>query len=233
MEINCVRCNQAVETDSCYCATCGLPQLQYSAENVPGQAPPERWNEPIRDASMVDWKRALPTVLMLGIAAGLLSSEVSPMGRLGLFWMSSAAALAVALYLRSQRPAWITVGAGARIGLVTGLLGAWIAFSANGGALFVQRVVLHHGSQIDADWMNNISAGEQLSKQMFESMGPMFAAQEEAAEAQNRTWMLSSEGHAGGQASNLAIASCFLLLFAIAGGALGARFQARTRRPQV
>jgi len=233
MEITCIRCNQAVEADNCYCPTCGLPQLQYSAENVPGQVPPERWNEPIRDASTVDWKRALPTVLMLGVAAGLLSSGVSPMGHLGLFWMSGAAAMAVALYLRSQRPAWITVGAGARIGLVTGLLGAWIAFSANGGELFVQRVVLHQGSQIDADWKAYIDLTEQMKQQMAANVGPSFEAQEKADSEQDRNWMLSPQGHAGWEAFLLAMSSGFLLVFAIAGGALGARFQARARRPQV
>ena len=233
MEITCIRCNQAVEAESCYCPTCGLPQLQYSAENVPGQVPPERWNEPIRDASTVEWKRALPTVLMLGVMAGLLSSSVSPMGHLGLFWMSASAALAVALYLRSQRPAWITVGAGARIGLVTGLLGAWIAFSANGGELFVQRVVLHQGSQIDADWKAYIDLTDQVGQQMWASMGPSFEAQQKAEGEQNRAWMLSPQGHAGWEALLLAVSSGFLLLFAIAGGALGARFQARARRPQV
>ena len=233
MEITCIRCNQAVEADNCYCPTCGLPQLQYSAENVPGQVPPERWNEPIRDASTVEWKRALPTVLMLGVMAGLLSSSVSPMGHLGLFWMSASAALAVALYLRSQRPAWITVGAGARIGLVTGLLGAWIAFSANGGELFVQRVVLHQGSQIDADWKAYIDLTDQVGQQMWASMGPSFEAQQKAEGEQNRAWMLSPQGHAGWQTLFFATNSGFLLLFAIAGGALGARFQARARRPQV
>jgi hypothetical protein len=233
MEITCIRCNQAVEAESCYCPTCGLPQFQYSAENVPGQAPPERWIEPIRDASTVDWKRALPMVLMLGIAAGLLSSEVSPMGRLGLFWMSSAAALAVVLYLRTQRPAWITVGAGARIGLVTGLLGAWIAFSANGGQLFVERVVLHHGSEIDADWKTYADLTDQMRQQMAANMGPSFEAQEKAEGGQDRAWLLSPQGHAGWAALLLAMSSGFLLLFAIAGGALGARFQARARRPQV
>ena len=154
------------------------------------------------------------------------------MGHLGLFWMSAAAALAVALYLRSQRPAWITVGAGARIGLVTGLLGAWIAFSANGGALFVQRVVLHQGSQIDSDWKAYVDLTEQMAQQMAANMGPSFEAQQKTEGEQNRAWLLSPQGHAGWEALLFATSSVFLLLFAIAGGALGARFQARARRPQ-
>ena len=232
MEITCTRCHQAVLEDNCYCPTCGLPQLQYSSENVPGQAPPERFTEPVRDASTVDWKRALPLALMLAVPAGLLSSGASPMSAMGLFWMAGAAAWAVALYLRSQRPAWITTGAGARIGLVTGLVGAWLAFSASGATLFIERVVLHRSSQIDGEWKANIAAGEQLTEQLAAGMGSALAAQEQLAQAQNRVWVLSPEGHAGGQAFNMAVSSGFLLLFAGGGGALGARLQARVRRPE-
>ena len=229
MEITCNRCHQAVEADKSYCPTCGLPQLVYSADAIPGQVAPERFNEPIRDASTVDWKRALPTVAMLAIPAGLLSSGATPLSKLGIFWMSGAAATAVFLYLRTQRPAWITMGAGARIGLVTGLMGAWLAFGASGTALFVERFLFHQSSQIDADWKANIVEGEQVTGQLFAGMGTDVVAQ---AQAQNRVWEMSPEGHAGGQAFNLAASSGFLLSFAIVGGALGARFQARARRPQ-
>ena len=64
--------------------------------------------------------------------------------------MAGAAAGAVLLYMRSQRPAWITIGAGARIGLVTGLIAGWLAFGVSGIWLFVQRVFLHQAGQIDA-----------------------------------------------------------------------------------
>jgi hypothetical protein len=232
MEITCTRCHQAVEAEKCYCPTCGLPQLQYSAENVPGQAPAERWAEPVRDASMVDWKRALPMAAMVAVPAGLVSSGISPIGIFGLFWMAAAAAWAVALYLRTQRPAWITVGAGARIGLITGLLGGWMAFAITGGQLFVERVVLHHGSQIDADWKSNMIAADELTQQMFSGLGPALAAQEQASRAQSHALMLSPAGHAGWEAFGLAASSGFLILFAIAGGALSARMQARVRRPQ-
>jgi hypothetical protein len=232
MEINCTRCHQAVEADNCYCPTCGLPQLVYSADAIPGQIPPERFNEPIRDASTVDWKRAMPRVVMLAVPAGVLSSNATPLRTLGLFWMAGAAATAVFLYVRSQRPAWITMGAGARIGLVTGLMGAWLAFGVSGAALFVDRFVLHRSSQIDADWQANIAMGEQFTDQLFSGMGSDVAAQAQTAQAQNRTWMMSPEGHAGGQAFNFAASAGFLLSFAIVGGALGARLQARARRPQ-
>src|SRR5271166_6420542 len=116
MEITCTRCHQTILADNCYCPACGLPQLVCSAEGVTGTGITERLQEPVRDASSVDWKTALRVVLMLAVPAGILSSEASPFGLLGMFWMASAAALAVVLYLRRQRPGWITMGAGARIG---------------------------------------------------------------------------------------------------------------------
>src|SRR5450755_793290 len=112
MEITCTRCHQPVEAENCYCPTCGLPQLVYASENGAGPAQPERWNESVRDASSVEWKPALRAAMLLAVPAGLLSCGISPVGMLGLFWMSAAAAWAVTLYVRGQRPAWITTGAG-------------------------------------------------------------------------------------------------------------------------
>jgi hypothetical protein len=45
--------------------------------------------------------------------------------------------------------------------------------------------------------------------------------------------MLTPEGHAGWEAFGFASNSIFLLMFASAGGALGARMLARNRRPEV
>jgi hypothetical protein len=225
MEITCTRCHQAVLADNCYCPTCGLPQLQYSAENVPGQAPPERWLEPVKDASIVDWKRAMRPALALAIPAGALCSLFSPVSIFGLLWMTIAAAWVVALYLRNQRPAWITIGAGARIGLVTGLLGAWTAAAASGLSLFVMRFFLHQGKTLDETWTTIIS--DQVARQ-WTSAG---------VDAQTislyKGWLLSPEGRAGSMLSAICFLVAVLIFFAVGGGALGARLQARARRPQV
>lgn len=233
MEITCSRCHQTVQTEDCYCPACGLPQLLYSADGAQGQAQPEQWSEATRDASEVEWKPALRAALLLAVPAGLLSSGISPLRYLGLFWMAAAASWAVVLYMRSQRPAWITIGAGARIGLVTGLLGGWLAFSASGGALFVERYVLHQSSQIDAEWKTRVSMSQQLAQQWTSGMGTAEATEALAAQAQIQAFMLSPEGHAGIEAFGFAFNSVFLILFAVAGGALGARMQARARRPEV
>ncbi len=225
MEITCTRCHQAVLEDNCYCPTCGLPQFQYSAENVPGQAPPERFTEPVRDAGTVDWKRALRVCVALAVPAGVLCSLFSPVSIFGLLWMSVAAAWSVSLYLRTQRPAWITTGAGARIGLVTGLLGGWTAAAATGITLFTMRFGLHQGKSLDETW-TNIVAGQ---------VAPQWAAAGVDAQtiATYKGWLLSPEGRAGSMLGAVLLLMAMLVFFAVSGGALGARFQARVRRPEV
>lgn len=225
MEINCTRCHQAVEADNCYCPTCGLPQLVYTAEGVPGQAPPERFSEPVPDASTVDWKRAMRSASALAIPAGVLCSLFSPVSIFGLLWMGVAAAWAVALYMRSQRPAWITMGAGARIGLVTGLLGGWTAAAASGVTLFVMRFVLHQGKALDETWTTIIS--DQVTRQWTA------AGVDAQTIALYKAWLLSPEGRAGSMLSAILLLVAALVFFAAGGGALGSRLQARARRPGV
>ena len=214
-----------------------MPQLVYTADGPAGQAlgenPPEQWNEVAGDASSIDWKLAIRKILMLAILAGLLSSGVSPIGFFGLLWMSSAAAWAVILYARSRPPAWITIGAGARIGLVTGLLAGWLAFSISGGALFVERVVLRQSSQIDAEWKTRVESSQQLTEQWTWGMQTGDATQAEAMRAQLRSFMLSPEGHAGIEAFGFACKAVFLIFFAVIGGALGARVLVRSHRPEI
>jgi hypothetical protein len=234
MEITCNRCHQTVLTDNCYCPNCGLPQLVYASDGSSGQASPERQGEVVRDADSIHWKPALSAAIKLAIPAGVLCSEASPLRGAGLIWMTSAAMLVVMLYMRSQRPAWITIGAGARIGLVTGLLAAWLAFCVSGGTLFVERVLLHQSSQIDAAY-NSLFADrfQQMAQQSLAGMAPADAAQSQSIYAKMQAVVLSPEGHAGMWAGSLVMVSCFLLIFAIAGGALGARMLGRSRQPEV
>jgi hypothetical protein len=232
MEITCNRCHQPVQADNCFCPTCGLPQLIYTPESTDNQAQADRWTGAVRDASMVDWKPAMRAALILAVPAGLLSSGLSPVGFFGLFWMAAAAAWAVALYVRSQHPAWITIGAGARIGLVTGLLAAWLAFTISGSVLFVERFVLHQSGQIDSDWKGRVALSQQMTQQWASELESSDAAEAQSIRSQVQSWMLSPWGHAGIEVFSLAFNSVFLLFFAAGGGALGARFLVRARRTQ-
>jgi hypothetical protein len=233
MEITCNRCHQAVQPEDCFCPSCGLPQLVYTADPANGQAQTERWTEAARDASMVEWKPAMRAALLFAVPAGLLSSGLSPVGILGLFWMAAAAAWAVVLYVRGQGPAWITIGAGARIGLVTGLLAAWLAFSVSGGTLFVERFILHQSGQIDSEWKNRVDLSQKMTQQWAAELEPADAAQAQTLRSEVQAWMLSPWGHAGIEVFSIAFNAIFLLFFAAGGGALGARVLARTRRPSL
>ena len=228
MEITCSRCHQSIAVESCYCPTCGLPQLVYTSETAT-QNPPERWTGAVRDASMVEWKPALRFALLLAIPAGLLSCGISPLGVLGMVWMPGAAAWAVTLYVRKQRPAWITMGAGARIGLVTGLLAGALAFGVSGSALFVERFVFHQANIMDTEWKIRVDASEQMTQQLMAQMGMSDPAQVQA----QKNMMLSPEGHAGIEAFGMVSNTLFLLFFAAGGGAMSARLLARSRRPEV
>lgn len=224
MEMTCTRCHQTVHAENLYCPACGLPQLVYSAEGVPGQSQPERWNEVVRDASTVDWKLGLRAALTLAVPAGLLCSLLSPLSIFGLLLMAIAAYCAVVLYVRSQRPAWITVGAGARIGLVTGVVGSWMATAATGISLYAMRFFFHQGKVFDDFWQDLVN---QQMAQQWASMGV-----DAPTIVLAKSWLLSPEGRAGSILSGILFLVVGLLFFAVGGGALGARLLARTRRPE-
>jgi hypothetical protein len=221
MEVTCSRCHQTVQPGDCFCPFCGLPQLVYTADGSAGPGQPERAGEVVRDASSVDWKAALRLALMLAVPAGAVCSVFSPAGILGFPLMAAAGAWAVALYMRGRRPAWITIGAGARIGLVTGIFGSWAAAFTSAVSLYAQRFWLHRGPAIDDAWLAQIN----LSTQQLATMN--FDAQQIAM---NRAIMLSPEGHAGYMLFTTAFLVVILLAVSVAGGALGARFLGRPRR---
>ena len=225
METTCTRCHQSVQAENCFCPVCGLPQLVYTVDpaDAPGQN--ERWNEAVRDAGTIDWKPALRAAFMLAVPAGLLSSMLSPLSIFGMPLMAATGAWAVVLYVRSQRPAWITMGAGARIGLVTGVLGGWIAAASTGFTLFAMRFWFHQGNFYDDLWTNLVN--QQMSAQ-WQTMG---------VDAQSinmmKNWLLPPEGRAGWLLAAVILLTMALLSFAVIGGAIGARLTARTRRPGV
>jgi hypothetical protein len=226
MEITCNRCHQTVLAENSYCPACGLPQLLYGADApAAGQTQLERWGETVRDAGSVDWKPALRAALLLAIPAGALSFGLSVVGLLGFVWMAVAGAWAVAIYMRSQRPAWITIGAGARIGLVTGLLGAWAAAATMSVSLFAMRFFFHQGKVFDDFWQI----------QMTEKASQQWAAS--GIDAQTilvtKALLNSPEGRGGVTFGIMLFLVLALVIFATAGGALGARLMGRTRQPVV
>jgi len=223
MEQTCSRCHQPVNAEDRYCPSCGLPQLVYTAESFTGAGQPDHWGEGVRDAGAIQWKPALRAALALAIPAGLFCSLLSPLGIFGLTFMVGAGAWVVALYLRSQRSAWITVAAGARIGLVTGVLGAWTAAAVTGLSLYARRFWLHQGSSLDESWRALLNRANQL----WTSAGV-----DTQTIALLDAKLLTPEGRAGWVLASICFLMAMLLVLGVAGGALGARFLARPRRPE-
>lgn len=225
MEQTCNRCHETLRDEYRYCPACGLPQLVYSAENsAEAGSQPDRWDQAMRDANAVDWSSAAKSILPLAIGGGVLCPAIaSKLGLVGFLVMSAAAAWAVALYTRNQRPAWITTRAGARIGLVTGIIASWTAAASSGVSLFAMRYWMHQGSIVDNFWQDVVN---QKMVPEWQSMG---------TDPQNlalmKAMMLSAEGRAFCVLGFIAMFMTTLTVFSIAGGALGARRFARLKRP--
>lgn len=223
METTCRRCHEVLQEGMSFCPACGLPQLIFSGETA-SEPLPSFATQPL-DAGEVDWRRALRFVLMLAIPVGALCNMLSPIGIFGTLLMALAANWVVLLYLRGRAPAWITMGAGARIGLVTGLIGGATAMATTGAILFCSRIWFHQANSFDELWQNLV--GQQLVQQ-WTSMG---------IDAQTikttRDVLLSAEGRAGWLLATLSLLMAFLLVFAVAGGVIGARVAARARRPRL
>ena len=222
MELTCSRCHETVQDGYRYCPACGLPQLVYSTENSVGAGERDRWNEAVRDANTVDWRAAVRSILPLAIPTGILSSLLSPLDIFGVLLMGVAAAWAVALYARNLRPSWITVGAGVRIGLVTGVVGGWTAAAATGLSLYAARFWLHKSSWFDNQWQDFVSR--------LQAQGTPAGADPQKVAA-IKAALISPEGRAGFVLFGIAFVMVTALLFAIAGGALGARRLTRPPRP--
>jgi len=222
MEMTCNRCHQTVEAGTSFCPFCGLPQLVYSVESAAGEGQPVHWSEAVRDASSVSWRPALRAAIALGVPAGMLSSFLSPVGFL---LMALAAAWVVSLYMRSQRPAWITLGAGARIGLVTGIVGGWTAAATTGLTYFARRFWFHEGQNFDSLWENLVN--QQITQQ-WAGMGV-----DTGTIGAYKSLLLSPEGRAGCVLGVIGFLTASLVIFAVLGGAIGARMQIRKRRPEI
>src|SRR5579863_766634 len=189
METPCIRCHQAVPAESCYCPACGLPQLVYSSEDGGATFPADRGVAVVHDPSSIEWRSALRTAAILAVPAGLLSCGFSPVSLLAMIWMGSAAVMAVYLYVGRQNAAGITAGAGARIGLVTGLIGGWMAFGATGVAFFGMRFWFHQGQAFDQMW-------QAMVNQSLEQQVQSVSADVQALNA-FRNLLLAPEGRAG------------------------------------
>jgi len=104
------------------------------------------------------------------------------------------------------------------------LLGGWTAAGATGASLFAMRFFFHQGKTIDDTWLSMVN---QIMAQESAAAG---------ADAQTvlllRTWMLRPEGRASFMLAGMVFLVAMLIVFAVAGGAIGSRLLAGSRRPE-
>lgn len=233
LDITCQRCHETLRDADRYCPACGLPQLTFvepesAAAAISGAVEDLAQGRGLGDG--IAWRPALKTALMLAIPAGVLSASLSP--TLTVIWVMGAAAWAVSLYAKRMRSGSTTSATGARIGLVTGVFAAWLSIGANGAALWITRFVRHQGAQFDAMWTGAVDQAISRNQQMMAEAGANAAQAAQMVQLSQsfRTLMLSPEGRAGSALIAVMALAAFLLLFAILGGVLGARFAVPRRR---
>ena len=173
------------------------------------------------------WRPALKAAMILAVPAAILSSGLSS---IGLLCMAAAAAWAVNLYSKQSRTRWLTMGTGARIGLLTSILACWLTLGLDGMALWVKRFLLHQGAQIDSGFTTMVTTSFSENQQKVAQMG-MSSPQYTQWMDTVRGWMLSADGRAASALFDLVLMAVFLVLFGTVGGAVGARFLKPAHRP--
>jgi len=158
---------------------------------------------------VIQWSQALPAAALGGvIAAGLM---FIPLGAFGL-GMISAGVLAVLFYRRRSPGGTLSAGMGARLGMVSGVLGFAIFAVFNA----MEMLVFHSGSQLRTELR------EALEQSALRAPDPQ--AQ------QILTYLKSPPGLALVMALGLVVVFLAFLIFAGLGGALAAAVQRRKER---
>lgn len=221
MQPHCHRCGATLGQPGAFCPSCGAPQLrlQPSDETV-GLAGGS--NDAARAPLVMSWKHAVAAASVAALPMGILSSSVLPVASMGCcLWVAGGSIAAVALYHRRAANALLDVRTGLKIGAVAGLLAAFIATALNGFTLLFQRYALHMGTAIDATLAAFVDQIKAKSAQ---------AAPEVQAQMQDYIrFLLSPEGKAAWFLIGSATAAVGIVLFAAAGGALGAKIFAGQR----
>ena len=218
MEQVCHRCGATLNDSDPFCPQCGAPQLRYEAPDEPAPSSIPLPQRTARNPNVVDWRDAILAALLMALPAGLLSSLLG----LEALWVIAGGIATISLY-RRRTGTLPSSSMGWRIGTLLGLFAAIVAAIVDGVTLLVQRFALHQGSVLDHRYHD---LGQQLTDQLTRS-NPDAAA---ALPGFLHFW-LTPDGAAAMVLINAAGLALTMLLFAAAGGALGARLNVRFAQP--
>ncbi len=221
MEMLCHRCGNALHEGESFCPHCGAPQYVVDTSEPAGpQQPAQRLGV---DPSRVEWRVAITYALLLAIPVGILSALA---GMSSLFVIAGGFG-AIALY-RKRTEAFTDGSIGWRVGAILGAAAASIASLTDGVRLLIERYLLHHGADIDAQFA---SVAQQLADQALKSNSEAMQQAPQLVHSWASFW-LSADGHAAIQLLTAFMVSAGMILFAATGGAIAGRILAARPRAQ-
>jgi ribosomal protein L40E len=215
MDLVCHRCSATLDPEAYYCPECGAPQIRYVAdEGEAAQGTPETSVNIQAGAAgtgaTLSWKLAIQIAALVGTGVGILSALLAAGSVL---WVAVGAVLAMGIYHRRRPLTKLGPRVGARVGALLGLIAATVAFAANSVLLVVQRYGLHQGNEIDT----------QLTSVVKQAAARAASMDPQAPVTSFTNFWLSAEGRIGLILLTMAFLSLLIVLFAIAGGVLGAQ----------
>ena len=221
MDLACHRCSATLEPDAYYCPECGAPQIRYvtdeveAAQGVPGIGV-DLQASAAGTAASVSWRLAIQIAAVVGTGVGVLSALLAAGSVL---WVAVGAVVAMGIYHRRRPLTLLGPRVGARVGGLLGLIAATAAFAANSVLLVVQRYGMHQGHEIDTQLTNIVKQAAARAATM-DPQAPVITF---------TNFWLSAEGRIGLILLTMAFLSVLILLFAIAGGILGAQIYRSSR----
>jgi len=131
VEYPCHQCGAAVEQGTAFCPQCRAPQIRVAVPEIviPSEIAsdsavtslPAYFGAPL--TTRIEWSQALPATALAGLITALLM--MTPLAYFG-FGMLIGGSLSVVFYRRRVPVANVTPGMGARLGMVSGILGGGI-----------------------------------------------------------------------------------------------------------
>ncbi|PYV55931.1 MAG: hypothetical protein DMG91_10880 [Acidobacteria bacterium] len=201
MEIQCYKCGAALEEGIPFCEHCRAPQIRVISSEPEHSSPSPQIFSPAHQSDRIDWPVAFRAASIAGSIGAFLM--LTPLGLLGLGMVTSGL-LTIIIY-RSRAPEFgLSVGAGTRLGALSGLIG-----SAVFAVLATVGVAVFHLSAM-------------LREKMLESI-QQAAARSSDPQAQQAVEFFKTPQ---GLVTSLIVAAIFMfvafIVLSAAGGAVGA-----------
>ncbi|HEX4064395.1 MAG TPA: zinc ribbon domain-containing protein [Acidobacteriaceae bacterium] len=222
MDPVCHRCGNTLQEGEGFCPHCGAPQLVVDTSEPIG-AQPVVQRLPA-DSHLIQWRTAISSALLVALPVGLLSAVGSGMSTI---LVIAGGFATIALY--RKRTSGFTDGRiGWRLGAILGVASAVIASAADAVQMVVERYLLHHAGEIDAQFQ---SVAQQMADQALKTNTAAMQQEPQLVHMWASFW-LSADGHAAIQLLTATIVSMGMILFAATGGAIAGRLLAARPRPQ-